>query len=328
MSKQPSVSNGAAEAHALPAVPTNGGTVPHVAPAADPSAPEHVGPMPPQPDYPRYRVEPGVRVRLPVAPAAAPTSVIEVDPNETEGMERKKDAEDELARQRERIAELQARLYAEQKQSLLIVLQAMDTGGKDGTIKHVFGGVNPQGCQVHSFKQPSAEELAHDFLWRYHQRTPTRGMITIFNRSHYEDVLVVRVKNLVPEEEWQARYDLINQFEQMLTRNGTRVIKFFLYISKDEQKRRLESRLQQPDKRWKFSAADIRERQHWDAYMEAYAAAINRCSTDNAPWYVVPANHKWYRNLVVARTIADTLEAMNPQYPTEEGGLDQIVIPD
>jgi len=204
----------------------------------------------------------------------------------------------------------------------------MDTGGKDGTIKHVFEGVNPQGCRVWSFKQPSVEELSHDFLWRYHERTPQRGMITIFNRSHYEDVLIVRVKQLVPEEVWRQRYHLINEFEHMLTLNNITVLKFFLHISKDEQKRRLESRLEDPDKRWKFSSNDLKERLLWDNYQTAYQDAINNCSTAYAPWYVVPANNKWYRNLVIARTITDTLLALNPQYAAAESGLEKIVVPD
>jgi PPK2 family polyphosphate:nucleotide phosphotransferase len=204
----------------------------------------------------------------------------------------------------------------------------MDTGGKDGTIRGVFQGVNPQGCQVWSFKQPSAEELEHDFLWRYHAKAPPRGMITIFNRSHYEDVLIVRVKHIVGEEVWRNRYAMINAWEQMLTLNNTTVLKFFLYISKDEQKRRLESRLQDPTKHWKFSSADLKERTYWDQYHAAFEDAINLCSTPYAPWYVVPANKKWYRNLVIARTIADTLEAMGPQFPAAEAGLDQIVVPD
>jgi PPK2 family polyphosphate:nucleotide phosphotransferase len=282
---------------------------------------------PPSPNYPRYRVEPGSKLRLQTE-AAPGVKLLDIDPNESEHYMGKKDVEDELKLHRDRITELQARLWAENTRSLLIVLQAMDTGGKDGTIKHVFRGVNPQGCQVWSFKAPSSEELEHDFLWRYHARTPPKGMITIFNRSHYEDVLIVRVKKLVTEDVWRRRYELINEWEHMLTLSNTTVIKFFLHISKDEQKRRLESRLQEPDKRWKFSAADLKERAYWHDYQAAFEDAINNCSTDYAPWYVVPANKKWYRNLVIARTIADTLEAMNPQYPQPEEGLDHIVIPD
>lgn len=269
----------------------------------------------PQPNYPQYRVEPGVRFCL-----------ADLDPDTSENYKKKQDVEAELKECRQRISQLQERLYAENQRSLLIVLQAMDTGGKDGTIKNVFSGVNPQGCQVWSFKKPSDEETSHDFLWRYHHRAPQRGMITIFNRSHYEDVLIVRVKNLVEEQVWQKRYHTINEFEQMLTLSNITVVKFFLHISKDEQKRRLESRLASPDKIWKFSSNDLKERLLWDKYQEAFEEAINNCSTNYAPWYVVPANKKWYRNLVIARTLADTLEAMNPQYPAAEAGLDKIVI--
>jgi PPK2 family polyphosphate:nucleotide phosphotransferase len=287
--------------------------------AADVMSPEKivVDEPPPKPDYPRYRVYPGEQVKL-----------AEIDPDACEHYKKKKDVEQELEKQRDRLSKLQERLYAESKRSLLIVLQAMDTGGKDGTIKHVFRGVNPQGCRVWSFKKPSDEELSHDFLWRYHQRTPQRGMITIFNRSHYEDVLIVRVQQLVPEDVWRKRYHVINEFEQMLSLNNIAVIKFFLHISKDEQKRRLESRLQNPDKLWKFSSNDVEQRQLWDDYQKAYEDAINNCSTAYAPWYIVPANNKWYRNLVIARAIADTLEAMNPQYPAVEQGLENITIPD
>ncbi len=271
---------------------------------------------PPKPGYSHYRVYPGEKIKL-----------ADIDPDSCEDYKKKKQVEEELEYQRDRLSQLQERLYAENKRSLLIVLQAMDTGGKDGTIKHVFQGVNPQGCRVWSFKTPSNEELNHDFLWRYHQRTPQRGMISIFNRSHYEDVLIVRVKQLVPEEVWRKRYHVINEFEQMLTLSNITIIKFFLHISKDEQKRRLESRLENPDKRWKFSINDVNERKLWDHYQQAYEDALNNCSTTYAPWYVVPANKKWYRNLVIARAIADTLEAMNPQYPAAQE-LGNITIPD
>jgi len=256
-----------------------------------------------------------------------PFRLVDIEPGRPDGLKKKAIAE-ELARHRGRIAALQARLYAEQRRSLLIVLQAMDTGGKDGTIKHVFQGVNPQGCQVWSFKQPSVEELAHDFLWRYHAKVPTKGMITIFNRSHYEDVLVVRVRQLVPEEVWAARYDAINQFELALTQAGVTVLKFFLHISKDEQKRRLERRLDNPDKNWKFSRADLAERKRWDDYQVAYQDAIMRCSTPHAPWYVVPSNSRRYRNLVVARAIAGALEAMQPQFPPAESSLGRVHVDD
>jgi len=281
------------------------------------AAPEQLNGAPPTPNYPHYRVEPGETVKL-----------ADIDPNDTGPYRAKDQVQEELDHQRDRIQDLQERLYAEHKQSLLIVLQAMDTGGKDGTISHVFEGVNPQGCQVWSFKVPSIEELAHDFIWRCHEKAPPRGMITIFNRSHYEDVLVVRVKSLVPEAIWRERYDQINQFERTLARNDTTIIKFFLYISRDEQKRRLESRLEDPTKHWKFASNDVKERAYWDDYMQAYEDAIGKCSTAYAPWYVVPANKKWFRNLTVARTIADTLEAMNPQFPPAEEGIDRIEIPD
>ncbi len=292
---------------------------PELAESTPLTAPEHEtgGARPPDPDYPRYRVEPG-----------SPVTLRQFDPDESEHYTGRDDVADALTKQRKRIVRLQERLYAEHTQSLLIVLQAMDTGGKDGTIRAVFDGVNPQGCQVWSFKTPGTEELDHDFLWRYHQRTPARGMITIFNRSHYEDVLIVRVKSIVPEEVWRHRYRMINEFEHMLTLNHTTVLKFFLYISKDEQKRRLQSRLDDPNKHWKFSSNDLKERAYWDQYHAAFEDAINNCSTDYAPWYVVPGNKKWYRNLVIARTIADTLEAMDPQYPAAEPGLTNLVIPD
>ncbi len=269
------------------------------------------------PEYADYRVSPGEHVTL-----------ASIDANQSEGYKRKKDVLGEIEEQRLRIQDLQGKLYAENKQGLLIVLQAMDTGGKDGAIKHVFSGVNPQGCRVSSFKAPNPEERNHDFLWRYHKSAPAVGRIGIFNRSHYEDVLVVRVKNLVPEEVWRPRYELINNFEYNLVRNNISVIKFYLHISKDEQKRRLESRLADPDKRWKFSSNDIKERAYWEAYQEAFEEAINETSTEHAPWHVVPANKKWYRNLVIARAIADTLEAMGPRFPPAEEGLDKVTIPD
>jgi PPK2 family polyphosphate:nucleotide phosphotransferase len=242
------------------------------------------------------------------------------------------DADKEAAKaltklERKRIRDLQERLFAEHGQSLLVVFQATDTGGKDSTIRRVFKGVNAQGVRVWSFKVPSQEELDHDFLWRYHERTPAKGMIAVFNRSHYEDVLIVRVKDLVPEEVWRQRYELINRFEQMLVDNGTRIIKFFLNISKDEQKERLQDRLDEPDKHWKFSSGDLAERKLWDDYQKAYEAAIRQCSTKAAPWYAVPANHKWYRDLVVVRAIRQTLEEMDPQFPPAEKGLDKVKIP-
>jgi PPK2 family polyphosphate:nucleotide phosphotransferase len=237
-------------------------------------------------------------------------------------------AEEALGKERARLAGLQKRLYGERSRSLLIVLQAIDTGGKDGTIRNVLKGVNPQGCAVTSFKVPSSEELDHDFLWRYHARTPGRGMIGVFNRSHYEDVLVVRVKGLVPEAVWRARYRLINDFERLLTESGTTILKFFLHISRAEQKERLEARLADPEKHWKFDPADLVERKSWDAYQEAFADALGRCSTPYAPWLVVPADRKWLRDYLVAKTVADTLEAMDPRYPEGPKDLGSLTVPD
>jgi PPK2 family polyphosphate:nucleotide phosphotransferase len=286
--------------------------------AAALAAPERVVADPaPTPDYPRYRVEPGSEVDL-----GAP------DPDASEHFIDKAGVREALKAQRDRIADLQARLYGERRRGLLIVLQATDTGGKDGTIKGVFRGVNPQGCRVHAFKKPGDDEIAQDFLWRYHRHTPPRGMIAIFNRSHYEDVLVVRVRKLMPEEVWRERYRMINEWEHMLCLNDTAIVKFFLHISKGEQKRRLQARLDVPDKRWKFSESDLKERALWDEYQAAYEEAIARCATPYAPWYVVPSNKKWYRNLVIARTIADTLEAMDPRYLPAPKGLGKVKIPD
>ena len=264
-----------------------------------------------------YRVAPGQTVTL-----------NDWDPDESGDIDDRAEGERLLKIDRKRIIALQERLFAEAGQSLLIILQATDTGGKDGTIKHVFRGVNLQGCQVRSFKVPNDVERQHDFLWRYHQHTPRHGYITIFNRSHYEDVLVVRVKKLVEEAVWARRYEQINDFERMLAANGTRILKFYLHISKDEQKERLQARLDDPEKHWKFSTGDLAERERWDAYQQAFQDAIGRCSTEHAPWYVIPANRKWYRNVVIARVIADTMEAMNPQFPEPEAGLASITIPD
>jgi PPK2 family polyphosphate:nucleotide phosphotransferase len=257
-----------------------------------------------------------------------PFRLDDVDPDDSGGFDGKRDVADLLKADRKRIGALQERLFAERRQGLLIVLQAMDTGGKDGTIKHVFQGINPSGCRVRSFKVPNEVERGHDFLWRYHQHTPRHGYMTIFNRSHYEDVLVVRVKDLVDETVWTARYDQINDFERTLAAAGTRILKFYLHISKDEQKARLQARLDNPDKHWKFSTGDLAERARWDAYQEAFNDAITNCATADAPWYVIPANRKWYRNHLVARIVADTMESMDPQFPEPESGLDRVVIPD
>lgn len=229
---------------------------------------------------------------------------------------------------RSRIAEWQEKLYAESKQSLLVVLQAMDTAGKDGTIKRVFEGVNPQGVKVANFRQPTPVELARDFLWRVHQQAPGKGYIGVFNRSHYEDVLVVRVNELVPKAQWQGRYEHINNFERLMADNGTRILKFYLHISKDEQRRRLQRRLDRADRHWKFDIGDIPVRERWDDYMLAYEDAMTKCNTEYAPWHIIPANRRWYRNLVIARKIAETLEEMNPQWPPAPPKLDDVVIPD
>jgi PPK2 family polyphosphate:nucleotide phosphotransferase len=214
-----------------------------------------------------------------------------------------------------KLEHLQDVLYAEHKRSLLIVLQAMDAGGKDGTVKHVMSGVNPQGCDVTSFKQPTAKELDHDYLWRVHQAAPAKGMIGIFNRSHYEDVLIVRVHNLVTEEVWSKRYAQINSFEDLLAQNGTVILKFFLHISKDEQRRRFDERNKDPNKNWKSSESDERERRFWDPYQAAYQDALERTSKKHAPWFVIPSNQKWFRNLAISHILVKTLEDLNLQYP-------------
>lgn len=224
------------------------------------------------------------------------------------------------------LKELQRRLWAESEQKLLVVLQATDTGGKDGTIRHVFSGVNPQGVRVAGFGKPTEEELAHDYLWRIHQETPANGEIVIFNRSHYEDVLVVRVNGIVPPEQWAKRYHHINEFEQMLTDEGTTIVKIFLHISKEEQKERLQARLDRPHKNWKFRKGDLEDRDLWDEYQTAYQAMLAETSTDYAPWYVVPADRKWYRNLVVSKILIDTLNAMDPRFPEPVEDLHHVVI--
>jgi PPK2 family polyphosphate:nucleotide phosphotransferase len=245
-------------------------------------------------------------------------SLPDLDPADT-GTDTDPDAaREELSQLVEQIADLQARLYAEEERALLVVLQGIDAAGKDSTVAHVFRGTNPQGVRVYTFKEPSNEEAAHDFLWRYHQHTPAYGMIHVFNRSHYEDVLVVRVKELVEEERWRSRYDSINDFERMLAREGTTILKFFLHISKEAQLERFRERLEREDKHYKFSANDVRERRNWDAYQEAYADALRLTDTEWAPWHVVPSDHKWFRNLSVARTVAATLEALDPQWPPPE----------
>lgn len=242
-----------------------------------------------------------------------PIRLADIDPEDDAGLDREQ-GEEELSLLSERLTRLQELLYAAADHSVLVVLQGRDTSGKDGTIKTVMGPLNSLGCTVSSFKVPTEKELAHDFLWRVHQQTPGLGEITIFNRSHYEDVLVVRVHKLVPEPVWQKRFDHINAFEKLLTDNKTILLKFYLHISKKEQEQRLLEREEDPKKYWKLSAGDWKERQHWDNYTEAYEDAINRCATPDAPWFVVPANKKWFRNLAVAEAIVDALKPYEKQW--------------
>ena len=250
----------------------------------------------------------------------------DIDPDDTGKFKQKQEAKELLEQNIERMAELQNILYAEGKHALLIVLQALDAGGKDGTIRSIMSGVNPQGVRVTSFKRPTEEELAHDFLWRIHKAVPRRGMIGIFNRSHYEDVLVVRVHDLVSKSVWQKRYQHINNFERLLADNSVTILKFYLHISKEEQKERLQARLDTPHKRWKFDPRDLDERKLWADYMEAFEAALSKCSTAYAPWHIVPANKKWYRNLIISEKIVETLEGLKLKYPEPPAGLDGIVI--
>ena len=252
----------------------------------------------------------------------------EVDPGKTPGIHGRKAAEQALAAIQERMQSLQQALYAESRQALLVVLQAMDTGGKDGTVRHVFGPLNPQGVRVTGFKVPTPEEAAHDFLWRIHREAPAHGMIGVFNRSHYEDVLVARVHRLADRKTIAARYEQINDFERMLQANGTRVLKCFLHISKQEQKARLLARLDTPRKRWKYNPADLAERRRWPAYRNAYQAAIRACSPPDAPWHVIPADHKWYRNWAVATVVLQELERMAPRYPKPAEAIEGVEIPD
>ena len=265
-------------------------------------------------DLSRYRVEPGSPVDL---------SRWETDDDGGFDKDDGRERTDEL---NTRLEVLQERLYAEGRHPVLVVLQATDTGGKDGTIRHVFDGTNPQGVSVASFKKPTDEELAHDYLWRIHQHTPRRGHITIFNRSHYEDVLVVRVHGLVPEDVWQRRYGHLCDFERLLADEGTTVLKLFLHISRDEQAERLQSRLDDPSKHWKFSLGDLAERERWDDYQEAFREMLERTSTEHAPWYVVPADRKWFRNLLVSELMVDALERLDPQFPPPTDDLDGVVV--
>jgi PPK2 family polyphosphate:nucleotide phosphotransferase len=249
------------------------------------------------------------------SPPGTPIRLNELDPAFHDPQFDKESARRRIAENVKVLDRLGYRLYAENRRSLLLVLQGMDTSGKDGVIRKVMRGFNPQGCQVVPFKQPSPEELDHDFLWRIHQAVPRRGNIGIFNRSHYEDVLVVRVQELVPREEWQARYRQINEFEELLTTGRTTIVKCFLFISKEEQRKRLQARLDNPEKHWKFSHDDLDKRKKWDDYLAAYEDALTFCNTLHAPWYIVPSDRKWYRDLVVSETLRMRLEAMDPQIP-------------
>ncbi|MBI3829724.1 MAG: polyphosphate kinase 2 family protein [Planctomycetes bacterium] len=265
----------------------------------------------------RYRVKPGSKVKLK-----------ERDPDDSAGF-KKKDREEIEALVRkniQRLDELQYLLYAENKRSLLMVLQAMDAAGKDGTIRHVMTGVNPQGCTVTSFKKPSDEELDHDFLWRIHKAVPNKGDIGIFNRSHYEDVLVVRVHEIVPEEVWAERYEQINRFEKLLADNNVVIAKFFLHIGKDEQLRRFQDRLQDKNKHWKISPYDFAERKYWNEYQKAYEDALSKCSTAHAPWYVIPANKKWFRDLAVSQILVETLESLDMRFPEPKFDISKIKV--
>ncbi|WP_455223543.1 polyphosphate kinase 2 family protein [Kaarinaea lacus] len=261
----------------------------------------------------RFRVLPGKTIHLK-----------EIDPDYKAQHKNKVSAREEIRKYAQRLRELQYLLYAENRRGLLICLQAMDSGGKDGTIRHVLGYMNPQGCRVQAFKVPTAQEAAHDFLWRVHRVTPGRGEVVIFNRSHYEDVLVTRVHGLVAKKIWSARYDMINAFESYLADNGVHILKFFLHLSKDEQLKRFKKRLNDPNRHWKISEADYTERNHWEAYQRAYEDVLNRCSTPHAPWFVIPADHKWFRNLAVSRIVVEYLEGLKMHFPESTVDIEKI----
>jgi PPK2 family polyphosphate:nucleotide phosphotransferase len=261
----------------------------------------------------RFRVPPGTRVKLK-----------DVDPAFKDHHEGHKEAAKEIAHYQQRLRELQELLHADARCSVLICLQALDAGGKDGTINHILGSMNPQGCRVVPFKQPSAVELAHDFLWRIHRAVPARGEVVIFNRSHYEDVLIARVHKLVPQERWSRRYDRINAFESGLVEDDTHILKFFLHISQEEQLKRFKDRLDDPAKQWKISEADYKERTYWDDYTAAYEDALSRCSTEHAPWFIIPGDHKWFRNLAVARIVVEHLEGLKMKFPPPGASIEHI----
>ena len=260
-------------------------------------------------------VAPGRRVHL-----------AEWDPEDTRGHGKDAATEDALAQAIARLDELQYVMFADHRHALLVVLQGMDAAGKDGTIRHVMAGLNPQGCRVTAFKRPSAEEAEHDFLWRIHRAVPAKGDIAIFNRSHYEDVLVARVRKLVPREVWSARYEQINGFEALLAQNGVTVVKFFLHINEAEQKRRFEERLKDPTKQWKLEPEDFEDRKYWDDYTAAYEDALGHCSTDAAPWFVIPANKKWFRNLAVSRILVHALERLDLKFPKPSFDVSRLTV--
>jgi PPK2 family polyphosphate:nucleotide phosphotransferase len=251
-------------------------------------------------------------------------NLAEIDPNSTGKHESKKEALTLIAKNNQRIRELQELLYAEHKRSLLICLQAIDTGGKDGTIRHVISAMNPQGCNVACFKPPTSLEIDHDFLWRAHRDVPAKGEVTVFNRSHYEDVLAVRIHCLVPKPIWSKRYDQINAMEKYLSENNTHIIKFFLHISKDEQLKRLKDRLDDPTKHWKINEADYTDRERWDDYQAAFNDMLSKCSTEVAPWFVIPANHKWFRDLAVSQILVEYMEGLQMQFPTPSANIEML----
>jgi len=259
-------------------------------------------------------------------PAGTDIRLADFDARYVEGDWSKKSARKQIEKNTALSRDLAYRLYAENRHALLLVLQGMDTSGKDGTIRTAMTGINPQSCQIVSFKQPSSLELDHDFLWRIHKAVPRRGNIGIFNRSQYEDVLVVRVHSLVPEEKWQTRYDRINDFEKLLVEGSVTLVKCFLHISKEEQRERLQSRLDNPHKNWKFCHGDLVDRKLWDEYQKAYEDALTKCNTEHAPWHIIPSDRKWYRNLVVSTLLRETLEKLDPQFPPAEEGLEDVVV--
>ncbi len=259
-----------------------------------------------------------------VVPCGCSFDLAKCDPDYKDDLTNKKAAKHEIEYYAKRLRDLQYLLYAENKRSLLIVLQGLDASGKDGTIRHVLGYMNPQGCRVQAFKQPSSLEAAHDFLWRIHQAVPKKGEAVIFNRSHYEDVLVARVHNLVPKKVWKARYQQINAFESFLTENNTKILKFFLHISPDEQLRRFKKRLDDPDRWWKISESDYSERRYWNDYQQAYQDVVSKCSTEQAPWFVIPSNHKWFRNLAISRIVVEVLEKQQMTFPEPTVDLNEI----